>query len=127
MNLQFQRKLDRVLGTFICRVFSIFYRKHRAVSIQSNPKNLLIILLSEMGSLVLAYPMFELIKRRYHGLSIYVLLFDQNREVLEMIDMVPSENILTVCNTSLIRMLLDSLRTLVSMRKIRVDTVIDGQ
>jgi len=125
MNIQFQRRLDRLLGTFICWLFSIFFRKDAGTSIQSNPKNLLVILLSEMGSLVLAYPMFEFIGRKYPGVSIHVLLLDQNREILELIDVVPLRNILTVRNTSLIRMLLDTFRVLVKIRESRIDTVID--
>jgi lipopolysaccharide heptosyltransferase II len=125
MNIQFQRRLDRVLGTFICWLFSIFFRKDAVTSIQSKPKNLLVILLSEMGSLILAYPMFEFIGRKYPGASIHVLLLDQNKEILELIDVVPPGNILTVRNTSLIRMLLDSLRVLVKIRKSKIDAVID--
>jgi len=78
-----------------------------------------------MGSLVLSYPMFEFIKRKYPWLSIYVLLFDQNKEVLKLMDVVPSETIITVRNTSLIRMLLDSLRAFIKMRKAKKDTFID--
>lgn len=125
MNIQFQRRLDRVLGTLICWLFSIFFRKDPGASIQSRPKNLLVILLSEMGSLVLAYPMFEFIGRKYPGVSIHVLLLDQNKEILELIDVVPPGNILTVRNTSLIRMLLDSLRVLVKIRKSKIDSIID--
>ena len=125
MNIQFQRRLDRILGTFICWLLSIFFRKHAVTSIQSKPKNLLVILLSEMGSLVLAYPMFELIGRKYPGASIHVLLLNQNKEVLELIDVVPPGNILTIRNASLIRMLLDSLCVLVKIRKSKIDTVID--
>jgi len=125
MNLQFQRRLDRVLGVFFCRVFSLFSRRDEGISIQAKPKNLLIILLSEMGSLVLSYPMFEFIRRKYPWLSIYVLLFDQNKEVLKLMDVVPSETIITVRNTSLIRMLLDSLCAFIKMRKAKIDTVID--
>jgi len=125
MNIQFQRRLDRILGSFICWLFSIFFRKDAGTSIRTRPKNLLVILLSEMGSLVLAYPMFEFIGRKYPGVSIHVLLLNQNKEILELIDVVPSGNILTVRNTSLIRMLLDSLRVLIKIRKSKIDTVID--
>ena len=125
MNIQVQRKLDRFLGAFICRVLSLFSRRCRDISLGREPQDFLVILLSEMGSLILAYPMFEFIKGKYPGASIHVLLFDQNKEILELIDVVPSENILTVRNNSLIKMLLDSLRALIKLRKIKIDTVID--
>lgn len=125
MRIQVQRKLDRFLGVFICRVLSFFSHKRKNISLGRGPQDLLVILLSEMGSLILAYPMFEFVKRKYPGASIHALLFDQNKEILELIDVVPSENILTVRNTSLIKMLLDTFRALIRMRKIKIDTVID--
>jgi len=78
-----------------------------------------------MGSLVLAWQMFENIKREYGNSSIFVLLFEQNREFLEIMNVVPSGNILTVSNVSLKRFIIDSLRVVMKMRQIKIDTVLD--
>jgi len=125
MKLHFQRNLDRIAGTFICWMFSLFSRRRKDVPAEVNPKNILVILLSEMGSLILACPMFDHIRAKYPSASIYVLLFEQNGEMLEVIDIVPSENIMAVSNGSLMRMAMDSLRALIKIRKSKIDTVID--
>lgn len=78
-----------------------------------------------MGSIFLARPMFDRIKQKYPGASIYALLFKQNREALEILNSIPSNNILTVRNTSLITILVDSIRCLLRMRHVKIDTVID--
>lgn len=125
MNLSFQRKVDHIVGIFICWIFSLFSRENRDLLTKISPQKILIILLSEMGSLVLAHPMFEHIKAKYHKASIYVLVFEQNKEILELMEVVPSNNIITVSNASLTRMVGSSLRALMRLRQINIDTVID--
>jgi ADP-heptose:LPS heptosyltransferase len=125
MKLSSQRKIDLVIGTFICRIFSLFSKKHKDIYLKTKPKKILIILLSEMGSIVLARPMFDHIKKRYPEASIYVLLFDQNKEVLELLDVIPLNNILVVSNASLLRLLKDSISILVKLHQIKIDTVLD--
>jgi len=78
-----------------------------------------------MGSLVLAWPMLKNIKKEYGNSSVFVLLFEQNREFLEIMNAVPSDNILTVSNVSLKRFLMDSLRVVIKMHQIKIDTVLD--
>jgi len=78
-----------------------------------------------MGSLVLARPMFDHIKKKYPKASIYVLLFEQNKEALEILNVVPQKNILTVGSTFMGQFVRDSVHVLMKMRQIEIDTVID--
>jgi ADP-heptose:LPS heptosyltransferase len=78
-----------------------------------------------MGALVLAQPMFRRIRQKYPDASTFVLLFQQNREVLDLLNAVPQENILTVRNTSLAHFLKDSLHAIRCMRRWGIDTVLD--
>ncbi len=125
MNLHFQRKVDRILGDIICRVLSLFYRKKKQEIRGKVPDRILVILLSEMGSLVLAYPMFQRIRKKYPNASIHVLLFKKNREVLDILEIIPPENILTINDKSLPRFVSDSIGVLKKMLKLKFDTVID--
>lgn len=124
MKLDVQRKLDRILGPFICRIFSLAFWRTK-IPIKHKPKNILVILLSEMGSLVLAGPMFDHVKRKYPHSSIYVLLFERNREILEILNVVPFENILTVSHASFIGLIRDTIRVLIKIRRFHIDTVLD--
>ncbi len=123
MDLNLQRRVDRVIGTFICRIFSLFPKRNTGTKVK--PEKILIILLSEMGSLVLACPMIDHIKKKYPEASVYFLLFEQNKEILELLDIVPLSNILTISNTSLLKMLKHTIRALIKLRFAKIDTVID--
>lgn len=123
MNINLQRHIDRILGEPICRLLSMFSRKESSKN--SEPQRILIIMLSEMGSIVLAQPMFRYLREKYPQAILYVLLFGKNRECLELFDTVPSKNILTVNGNSFPGLIKDSIRVLMRMRKANIDTVID--
>jgi len=125
MRIEFQRKVDRIFGKLICRVLSVLHRKDKTLPPERAPKRILIILLSEMGSLVLAHPMFLCLKEKYPGVSLHVLLFEKNRECLEVLDAVPTENILTINDKSFSQLARSSVTSLTRMRKQKYDAVID--
>ena len=89
------------------------------------PRRILVILLSEMGSLVLAHGMFTRLKHTYPGASIHALVFAKNREVLDLLAVIPRENVLTVNDRSLREFASDSLAVLRVMRALAFDVVID--
>jgi ADP-heptose:LPS heptosyltransferase len=125
VRIEFQRKIDRLFGQWICRFLSVIYRKDRATTLDHAPKRILIILLSEMGSLVLAHPMFLYLKERCPGVSLHVLLFEKNRECLEVLDTVPSENILTINDKTFSLFARSCVTSLFKIRRQKYDAVID--
>ena len=125
MDVNLQRKIDQMAGPFLCRLLSLFPLKNRTVSNKPKPNRILIILLSEMGSLVLAQPMLKRIREKYPEAYLYILLFQQNREVVELFDAFPSNNILTISNKSFFSFVSDSIKAILKLRQIGIDTVID--
>ncbi len=125
MNIEFQRKIDRVVGKALCRLLSLFPRKKDKAGMTPLSPKILVILLSEMGSLVLAHPMFTYLKKKHPGAEIFVVVFKKNRECLETLRLVPERNILTVNGDSLTAFLKDSIRFIFQMRKEKIDVVID--
>ena len=125
MDIFFQRKIDRIAGTIICGIFSLFPINLINTSKNIKSNKILIILLSEMGSLVLARPMFDYIRKRYPYASVHVLLFKKNVELMELLDIIPSNNILTVRDSSFMKFFKDSVNVVLRMRKIGIDTIID--
>ncbi len=125
MEIELQRKIDRIAGKAICRLLSLFPGKKDNAGITTSSPKILVILLSEMGSLVLAHPMFTFLKNNHPGAEIFVLVFKKNRECLETLKLVPERNILTVNGDSLTAMLKDSLRFIFRMRKEKIHAVID--
>lgn len=125
MNIAMQRELDRRLGPSLCRLLSLWPGATVDVPPGREIRSLLVILLSEMGSLVLAQPMFRRLRQDHPGVKIHVLLFASNRPVLELMDVVPPERIITIGNTSLGAMGASSLSAIRRLRQIGVDAVID--
>ncbi len=125
MNIKTQRAIDRYLGVPICALLSgvnrVVYNEPDGVP----PSKILVILLSEMGSLVLAQPMFMRLKQQYPDASIHMLMFAKNREVLELLNVIPPENILTLDDGSLKSLVKDSLSAIRKMRQLKIDAVID--
>lgn len=123
MNITFQRKVDRLFGSIICRFLSFFPAKEKVP--EGRIDRLVVILLSEMGSLVLASPMFAELKRRYPGVEIHVLLFEQNREILDIMGVVDRENVHTINAKSLPDFVRDCLKAISFLIFTKFDAVID--
>lgn len=124
LKVDIQRRIDRIAGQIICGILSLVprYKPHPRGYV---PRNILVIMLSEMGSVVLAQPMFSFLSERYPHARIYALLFQRNRECLELFDSVPSEDILTIRDDSFQALTGDVIRAILRMRAIGVDAVID--
>lgn len=125
MNLKFQRAVDRYAGVPICALLSLLDIFRGKTSASAPPKKILVILLSEMGSLVLAHPMFARLKQRYPDASIHVLQFAKNREVLDLLGVIPQENVLTLDDSSLGGLVRDSINAIRTLRALEIDAVID--
>ena len=125
MKVAVQRIIDRVVGSWICGGLSLIAKFSRQSRDPLPPRKILVVLLSEMGSLVLAYPMFQALENRFPQATVSVLLLDKNREMLEILDVVPRENVLTLNDRSLVHFGWDTVRVVFAMRRSGIDTVID--
>ena len=125
MNIGFQRAVDRFVGVPVCAGLSLLHRLGPGRAVAQPPRRILIILLSEMGSLVLGHSMFMRLRSLYPGASIYALLFARNREVLDLMGVIPRENVLTLDDSTLRGLASDSLKVLRTLRSLKLDVVID--
>lgn len=128
LDIKFQRAVDRLAGVPICAALSLIERLRGVLGVKpvpAAPRRILVILLSEMGSLVLAYPMFAELKRRYPGASLHVMLFKKNREILDLMGAVPHENVIPLDDRSFTGLAGDSLKAIAAMRAAKFDVVID--
>lgn len=128
MNINFQRAVDRLAGVPICAVLSLIEKLRVSFVGEAKveqPKRILIVLLSEMGSLVLAQPMFAELKRRYPNAELHMLMFRKNREVLDLLGVMPKENVITLNDKALGEFAGDSIKALLKMRSLDFDVVID--
>ncbi len=120
-----QQWIDRHVGAFLCRILSVLgWLKGRGPA-DHKSGNILVTLLTEMGCLVLAKPMFEELKTRYPEAEIHILVFDRSTGVLDVLDLVPPENVIVVRNSSFPAFVADSLKALRRIRKAKIRTLVD--
>jgi ADP-heptose:LPS heptosyltransferase len=128
MGVDALRLLDRLFGMPLCWLFTIARRVGRLAlppKPPPSPHRVLIIKLSEMGSTVLAYPAIEELKRRIPGVELFFLVFKNNAAIVEVLDVIPSANIVTVDYGSLGRLLVSGLHAVRRLLTARIDTTID--
>jgi ADP-heptose:LPS heptosyltransferase len=129
MNLNTQRLIDRWLGQVLCALVSWWVHLsmgwRKSATLGARPKNILVILLSEMGSIVLAGPMFAELRRRYPTASIHVLQLKKNQEVSQLLQLTAPEFLHSIDDRSGLRLVRDILRVSAAMRSLRIDAVID--
>ena len=122
MDVGLQRKMDQAIGPLICRALSLFSGTR---GLSGPPQRILIILLSEMGSLVLGYSMFRRLQEKYPQASIHALVFEKNREILDLLGVIPPEQVMTLSDRSLGQLARDSMTAIGKMRRLQFDVVID--
>ena len=78
-----------------------------------------------MGALILTRPMFDRLRENHPSATIYVLCSDRNRAALDLIDVVPPDQVVTVSIESLTSFAGDSIRAMRRVRAVRFDAVLD--
>ncbi len=129
MNVNTQRWIDRWIGQLLCGVVSIWARLlgglKPASALPAEPKNILVILLSEMGSMVLAGPMFAALRQRYPTATLHVLQLKRNQEVAKLLQLAHPDNFHSLNDRSGIELIQDIWRVVRTMRGLKLDAVID--
>lgn len=129
MNINLQRWIDRWAGIPLCAAVSavdaVARRFRKDSGADTAPRAIVVILLSEMGSLVLAHEMFARLKQRYPDAPLHALLFGKNREILDLMQVVDPANVHTVDDKSLGGLLSSLWRAIGELRRAHVDVAID--
>ena len=125
MQIKTQRAIDYRVGVPICALLSLLSRVLPRRVAAATPKRILIVLLSEMGSLVLAYPMMVRLKERYPQAELHFLMFGKNKEMLTLLGTVPDANIIQLDDRSFSGLLRDSWAAVRRFWQLQFDVVID--
>jgi ADP-heptose:LPS heptosyltransferase len=129
VNIKLQRWIDRWAGIPLCAAVSALdavlrpFRKDDEA--EQAPRAIVVILLSEMGSLVLAHEMFAQLRQRYPGAPLHALLFGKNREILDLMKVVDPANVHAVNDKSLGGLLSSLWKAIGELRRAHVDVAID--
>ena len=127
MKVQTQRWIDRWIGQLLCALLSLWARLRpgRRDEPGSELRHVLVILLSEMGSIVLAGPMFAQLRRRHPGATLHVLQLKKNQEVSVLLGLARPEHLHALDDSSGLALVRDVLRVSRALRRLPLDAVID--
>ena len=129
MKLQTQRWIDRWVGQLLCLLVSAWSRVAAALRPATQParepRHILIILLSEMGSVVLAGPMFAALRLRYPNATLHVLQLRKNQEVATLLGLAEAQHLHALDDSSAAGLLRDIWRVTLALRRLPIDVVID--
>lgn len=127
MRTQTLQFLDRFLGKPVCLLLTLL--RYVAAPFQRldprPPKSLVFIKLTEQGATVLACAAVQRAVELVGRANVYFWVFDKNRPILDILDLVPPENVFEVRADSVSSLGVDLLRTLAALRRLRVDAAAD--
>ncbi len=123
------RVIDYWVGIPLVFLLTIVCRVQRFIGLASSPagrpRNILFIQLAEMGTMVVAYPALRKARELHPDATLHFLCFKQIRSSVEMLEIIPPGNIITIDAHSGLSFTLDTLRFLWQARRLRIDTVIN--
>ncbi|HSR50217.1 MAG TPA: glycosyltransferase family 9 protein, partial [Acidobacteriota bacterium] len=127
MNLSAARRLDRWIGIPACALLSLVHWLTRLASRRPphDPGSFLLIQISEMGSVLLAYPMLLEIRRRHAGARISFLIFAKNRDSLKLLGRAGPDHIIELDDRGIVGFLRSAVAAILRLRKIGIDTALD--
>lgn len=124
MQLKTMRWVDYWIGIPLCFLCTQFLRLLGRPGGPENPRRLLFVELSEMGSAVIAVPAIQKARDTLDA-ELFFLIFKRNADTLRLVPIVPEANVFTIRENGPLTLAVDSLRFLRRARKAKIDTVID--
>ena len=89
------------------------------------PRSILFVKLAEQGATVLAYPAIRRAVEMVGRERVYFLVFRENRFILDAMDVIPPENVLTIGTRGILGAMCSCLRAIKRMRSMKIDAAID--
>jgi ADP-heptose:LPS heptosyltransferase len=121
------QRTDRWVGTPICAILTLLRRIFESAG-RPGPRQvqrILFVKFAEQGSTVLAYSAIRRAINMVGRENVYFVVFEDNRFILDAMEIIPEDNVITIATQNLFRFVLTTLRSVHLVRKIRVDAVID--
>ena len=124
------RRIDRWLGIPACFVLTRFrrcgdlWRRFRKPK-PGGVRRILFVKPAEQGATVLAYSAIRKAVEMVGRQNVFFLVFEENRFVLDAMDVVAGENVLTISTAGFWRLLSSTLGALRRLRSLRPDAAID--
>src|SRR5438132_1635639 len=120
-------RTDRWVGVPLCAILTLLRRIFECAR-RPGPhqvRRILFVKLAEQGSTVLAYPAIRRAIDMVGRENVYFVVFEDNRFILDAMDLIPEGNVITIATHSLFGFTFSTLRSVLQVRKIGIDAVVD--
>jgi ADP-heptose:LPS heptosyltransferase len=121
------QRTDRWVGGPLCAILTLL-RKIFGSKKPTKPRHvgrILFVKFAEQGSTILAYPAIRRAIDMVGRENVYFVVFQDNRFILDAMDIIPEENVVTIATHSPLGLGLSALRAVLQVRKIGIDAVVD--
>lgn len=130
MKISSMRRLDYWLGIPLCVFLSGLNYIPKILRLKKKEKHrvkgALFIKLSELGAIILSYPLLRRVKEEYSLEEIFFITFKKNQEVFKLLkNIIPDRNILVIRDDSIRVFIFDTLKIIARLRRKRIDIVFD--
>src|SRR5437667_6298072 len=121
------QRTDRWIGVPLCAVLTLLRRIFESVGLPGprQVQRILFVKFAEQGSTVLAYPAIRRAIEMVGRENVYVVVFEDNRFILDAMEIIPEGNVITIATNSVFGLATGALRAVLQVRKIGIDAVVD--
>jgi ADP-heptose:LPS heptosyltransferase len=118
---------DRWIGAPLCAILTVFRRIFESTGPRGRrqARRILFVKFAEQGSTVLAYPAIRRAIEMVGRENVYFVVFEDNRFILDVMEIIPEENVITIATHSPFGLALSALQAVLRARKFGIDAVID--
>lgn len=127
MNVKALQRADRWVGVPLCWCLTAFRAvfSGRAQRGAQPVRRLLVVKLAEQGSTVLAYAALRRAVEIVGRENVYFVAFQDNRFILDALEVIPKENVVTVSVKGLSAFLFSMLAAIRKLRRMKFDAAVD--
>lgn len=130
MKVSTMRRIDRWVGVPVCFLLTALRRCGDLWRAIRRPKparieRILFVKLAEQGATVLACPAIRRAVEMVGRENVHFVVFEENRFILDVMEVVPKQNVITIPTARLSSLVRGGLRALLRMRRLRPDAAID--
>jgi len=119
------RFVDRWLGIPACAVLTLWRRLFDGRKGTDPVRRVLFLKLVEQGATVLAYPALRSAVERVGAENVFFMVLEENRPILDMLEIVRPENVISVPTGGLFTTIAGMVRGLARVRREKIDSVLD--
>ena len=118
---------DRWIGVPLCAILTVLRKilDRRDPTGPRRPRRILFVKFAEQGSTVLAYPAIRRATQMVGRENVYFVVFEDNRLILDVMEMIPEENVITIPISSPLALAFGALRAVARVRKLGIDAAVD--